>query len=147
MKISIDVDGTICELRQNGQSYADVAPLPGAVEKLKAFRRAGHYLILCTARHMSTCHGNVGMVVARQGKTLFEWLEKYEIPYDEIWFGKPHADVYIDDNAYRLTSWQQVSDDGSNLPVSREKQLALHSPAEQVASGSQPEVTAKPGAS
>jgi len=36
---------------------------------------------------MKTCNSNVGMVVARQGKTLFDWLEKHQIPYDEIWFG------------------------------------------------------------
>ena len=46
---------------------------------------------------MATCNSNVGMVVARQGKTLFDWLARNEIPYDELWFGKPHADVYLDD--------------------------------------------------
>ena len=46
------------------------------------------------------------------------------MPFDELWFGKPHADVYIDDNAYRFTTWDQIADDGSNLPLSREKALA-----------------------
>ena len=46
------------------------------------------------------------------------------MPYDEIWFGKPHADVYIDDNAYRFTSWNEVDGDGGNLPLSREKAAA-----------------------
>jgi capsule biosynthesis phosphatase len=123
MKIAIDIDGTICELRKNGEAYADVVPLPGAVAKLKALKGAGHYLILATARHMATCNGNVGQVMARQGKTLFQWLEKHDVPFDEIWFGKPHADVYIDDNAYRFTTWELIADDGSNLPISKEKQL------------------------
>lgn len=135
MKIAIDIDGTVCELRRPGQTYAEVLPLPGAVEKLKALKRAGHYLILLTARHMVTCNSNVGLVMARQGKTLFDWLAKFEIPYDEIWFGKPHADVYIDDNAYRFEAWDQIAGDGGNLPLSREKALAqkLGSP---VAAGS-----------
>jgi capsule biosynthesis phosphatase len=120
MKICIDVDGTICELRQPDQAYADVRPLPGAVEKLTALKQAGHYLILSTARHMATCNSNLGLVLARQGKTLFEWLETHRIPYDELWFGKPHADVYVDDNAYRFTNWDQIAADGSNLPLSRE---------------------------
>jgi len=121
MKICIDIDGVLCELRQAHQTYAEVQPLPGAVEKMKALKRAGHYLILCTARHMATCNSNTGLVVARQGKTLLDWLASQEIPYDEIWFGKPHADVYLDDNAHRFTSWDEISADGSNLPVSREK--------------------------
>jgi len=125
MKICIDIDGTICALRISGQSYADVEPLPGAVEKLTGFKRAGHYIILMTARHMATCQSNVGLVVARQGKTLIDWLERHGIPYDELWFGKPHADVYIDDNALRFESWDNVAGDGSNLPLSKEKALAL----------------------
>lgn len=123
MRIAIDIDGTICELRKGNATYADVLPLPGAVEKVRGLKEAGHYIILLTARHMKSCSGNVGLVVARQGKTLFAWLEKHGIPYDEIWFGKPHADIYIDDNGLRFTSWDQIAGDGSNLPVSKEKQL------------------------
>ena|ERR1700722_1910798 len=121
MKICIDIDGVLCELRRPDQTYAEVRPLPGAVEKMKSLKQAGNYLILCTARHMATCNSNVGLVVARQGKTLLDWLAKNEIPYDEIWFGKPHADVYVDDNGFRFTSWNEISADGSNLPLSREK--------------------------
>jgi len=124
VRIAIDIDGTICDLRKGNESYADVAPLPGAVEKIRGFRDAGHYIILLTARHMKTCNGNVGMVVARQGQTLFAWLEKHGIPYDEIWFGKPHADIYIDDNGVRFTTWEAIAGDGSNLPISKEKLLA-----------------------
>jgi capsule biosynthesis phosphatase len=129
MKICIDVDGVLCELRQSEQTYADVQPKPGAVDKMKSLKQAGHYLILCTARHMATCNSNIGLVTARQGKTLLDWLLKHEIPYDELWFGKPHADVYIDDNAYRFTSWAEIAPDGKNLPVSREKTLAENRPS------------------
>ena len=124
MKICIDVDGVLCELRRPEQTYAELQPVPGAVEKMNSLKQAGHYLILCTARHMATCNANVGMVVARQGKTLLDWLAKHNIPYDEIWFGKPHADVYLDDNGVRFTGWNDVSADGSNLPISREKARA-----------------------
>lgn len=124
MKICIDVDGVLCELRRPDQTYAEVRPLPGTVEKMQALKQAGHYLILCTARHMATCNSNVGLVVARQGKTLLDWLAANEIPYDEIWFGKPHADVYIDDNAFRFTGWNEIAGDGSSLPLSHEKSQA-----------------------
>jgi capsule biosynthesis phosphatase len=124
MKICIDLDGVICRLRRPGENYADLEPVPGAVEKLRALRAAGHYLIIATARHMKTCEGNVGRVVARQGAVTLNWLERHGIEYDEIYFGKPHAQVYLDDNACRFTGWDQIAGDGSNLPRSAEDQMA-----------------------
>jgi len=124
MRICIDLDGVVAELRKPGEQYADLAPVPGAVEKLKSLKAAGHYLILCTARHMKTCEGNVGLVVARQGRVTLDWLAKHGIPYDEMHFGKPHADIYLDDNAVRFNNWNEIAADGSNLPVSHETEKA-----------------------
>lgn len=122
MRICIDIDGTICALRTDGQTYADVLPLPGAVAKLKTMRANGHTIILHTARHMGTCAGNVGLVLARQGKVLFDWLERHDVPFDEIYFGKPQADLYIDDNALRFEGdWSSISAVASELPVSSER--------------------------
>lgn len=128
VRICIDLDGVICELRRPDQSYADLEPLPGAVERLRSLRAAGHYVILHTARHMKTCQGNVGLVVARQGLVTLEWLERHGVEYDEIHFGKPHADVYIDDNALRFTSWDEIDGDGGGLPRSHESTVAGDAP-------------------
>jgi len=124
MRICIDLDGVICRLREPGESYAELQPVPGAVDKLRQLKAAGHYLILCTARHMKTCEGNVGQVVARQGAVTLDWLARHNIEYDEIHFGKPHAQVYIDDNALRFESWNSIAGDGSNLPESAEASKA-----------------------
>jgi hypothetical protein len=48
---------------------------------------------------MKTHNGNIGKINADIGKITFDTLEKFNIPYDEIYFGKPHADFYIDDLA------------------------------------------------
>jgi capsule biosynthesis phosphatase len=124
MRICIDLDGVICRLREPDQSYEELEPVPGAVEKMRQLKAAGHYLIICTARHMKTCQGNVGQAVARQGAVTLEWLARHDIPYDEIHFGKPHAQVYIDDNAVRFESWNAIAPDGSTLPQSTEQQKA-----------------------
>lgn len=124
MRICIDLDGVICRLKNGPEGYADLLPVPGAVEKLRGLRRAGHYLIILSARHMKTCEGNVGKVIARQGATTLDWLTRHGVEYDEIHFGKPFADVYIDDNALRFESWESISDDGSSLPSSNESRLA-----------------------
>ena len=62
-RICIDLDGVICNLRRPGEDYADLLPVPGAVEKVRALRNAGHYVIINTARHMKTTGGNVGLAV------------------------------------------------------------------------------------
>ena len=46
---------------------------------------------------MKTHNGNVGKLMKDVGKITFDTLDKFNIPYDEIYFGKPEADIYIDD--------------------------------------------------
>ncbi len=62
---------------------------------------------------MRTHTGNVGTVLKDVGMVTFQQLAQYEIPYDEIHFGKPWADVYIDDLAVN-----------SNLDTMRGNRLA-----------------------
>ena len=121
MRICIDLDGVICRLREPGQDYADLAPVDGAIEKLRQLKAAGHYLIIHTARHMKTCQGNVGLVVARKGAVTLDWLARHGVPYDELYFGKPHAQVYIDDNAMCFQNWEEIAGDGSSFPRSTEE--------------------------
>ncbi len=111
MRICIDLDGVICYTRKEHEHYSDVKPIPEAAESIRNLKSAGHHIIIHTSRHMKTCESNVGMIVAKQGKTLIGWLEKHDIPYDELWFGKPLADVYIDDKALEFTRWDQALKD------------------------------------
>jgi capsule biosynthesis phosphatase len=110
MRLVIDLDGTICPTKQKHESYADLMPLPGAVEKLSEIKSAGHYIILSTARNMATQESNLGRVLKNVGKITLDWLEKHQIPYDEIYFGKPNADLYIDDRALRFEQWESVTE-------------------------------------
>jgi capsule biosynthesis phosphatase len=108
MRICLDIDGVIALLRNEEEEYSDVLPVAGVADSIKRLRQDGHYIILHTARHMRSCQGNEGLVIARQGLTLLAWLKSHDIEYDEIYFGKPYADVYIDDNAYRFIQWSDV---------------------------------------
>ncbi len=125
MRICIDLDGVIAQLKGKNESYAEIIPVPGAAEKIKQLKKNGHYIIIFTARHMKTCEGNVGAVIARQGKTTLDWLAKHEIPYDELIFGKPWADVYLDDNAQRFESWDAINGNGSSFQPSSETKKEL----------------------
>lgn len=120
MRICFDLDGVIAQLKAPGEGYLDVDPVPGAVEKMTELRSHGHYLIIHTARHMKTCEGNLGKVQAKIGKDTLEWLQMHSVPFDEIYFGKPWAQIYIDDNGFRFSSWENIADDGDGLPGNRE---------------------------
>lgn len=123
MRICIDLDGVICNLKASGETYSDVLPIEGAIEKIKELKNAGHYIIIYTARHMKSCEGNPSLVIAKIGQITLDWLSKYGVVYDEILFGKPWADIYIDDNALRFESWNNIENDGSNIPKSNEKTI------------------------
>jgi capsule biosynthesis phosphatase len=109
MRIAIDLDGTICSIKQEQASYADVVPLRGARERIAELRMDGHYIIIITARNMKTCDSNVGKVMKNVGKVTLEWLDTHGIEYDEIYFGKPNAEVYLDDRALRFSSWDSLT--------------------------------------
>jgi len=111
MRIVIDLDGVICEIKKENQSYVDLKPIPGSKEKISELRTKGHYIIISSSRHMATCNGNVGKLMKKIGKITLDWLEKYDIEYDEIYFGKPNGEVYIDDRAIRFTSWDEISEE------------------------------------
>lgn len=124
MRICIDIDGTICELRKPSQSYKDIKPIEEAAEKIRQLKAQGHYIILCTARHMKTCDGNVGKVIALQGYTLIKWLEQHSFEYDELLFGKPYADVYIDDKALEFGgSWSETYNKLNALNLNNKENL------------------------
>lgn len=118
MRIAVDLDGTICPIKNPDQAYGDLEPLPGAAEALRELRRQGHIVIIQTARNMKTCQANLGRVLKNVGLITLEWLERYGIEYDEIYFGKPNAEVYIDDRALRFASWQEL-DEARLLDVAR----------------------------
>ncbi len=109
MRIVVDLDGTICPIKQPEESYAELKPLPGAVERIREFRAAGHYVVIVTARNMATCQSNLGIVMKNVGKITLDWLAQYGIEYDEIHFGKPNAHVYIDDRGLRFSSWGDIT--------------------------------------
>lgn len=111
MRIIVDLDGTICPIKKEGESYNDLTVIEGAAEKLHELRKQGHYIIIQTARNMATCESNIGKVMKNVGKITLDWLERNNIEYDEIFFGKPNGEIYIDDRALRFESWDHINED------------------------------------
>lgn len=118
MRICIDLDGTICEIKKPDESYADVKVKPGAKKRIDALKAAGHTIIINTARNMQSQGHNVGKVLKNVGKITLEWLEQNGIQYDEIFFGKPNADITIDDRVIRFEDWDSISEERILLAAS-----------------------------
>ena len=97
MRICFDLDNTLVTFPKIKGDYNTVEPIIKNIEYLRYLKSFGHTIIIYTARRMKTHRGNTGKLMADIGKITFDTLEKFSIPYDEIYFGKPQADVYIDD--------------------------------------------------
>ena len=99
-----DIDGTICPIKTSEEKYEDMVPYPEIVEKIRYYKQNGARIILFTSRNMNTYKGNLGAINKNTARILLEWLDKWEIPYDEIYYGKPwpgHKGFYVDDRAVR----------------------------------------------
>ena len=99
-----DVDGTLCPIKNKEEKYEDLIPNEEMVNKLKFYKENGAKIVLFSSRNMNSYNGNLGLINANTALIMQNWLKKWEIPYDEILFGKPwpgHRGLYIDDRSVR----------------------------------------------
>ena len=99
-----DIDGTLCPIKKKDERYEDLVPYPDMLEKLRYYKENGARIVLYTSRNMNTYNGNIGLINANTAGVILEWLKKWDIPYDEIIYGKPwpgHNGFYVDDRTVR----------------------------------------------
>jgi len=90
-----DVDGTLCT-NTDGE-YEKAEPYPNVIAQVNALYDGGHRIILHTAR---------GSTTGIDWCTLTEQqLQTWGVRYHELRFGKPYADVYVDDKAINSRQW------------------------------------------
>jgi capsule biosynthesis phosphatase len=99
IRVCFDLDNTLVTYPMVAGDYSTVQPIVRNIELLRKLHAQGHTIIIYTARRMTTHGGNVGRVIADIGAVTIETLKKFEIPYHELYFGKPMAQIYIDDRA------------------------------------------------
>ena len=99
-----DIDGTLCPIKKKDERYEDLVPYKNMVDKLRYYKANGAKIVLFTSRNMNSYNGNIGIINKKTAKILLDWLDKWEIPYDEIIYGKPwpgHKGFYVDDRTIR----------------------------------------------
>lgn len=114
MSFIFDVDGTLCPIKKKDEEYADLVPYSEMIEKIREYKADGAKIVLFTSRNMNSYGGNIGLINANTAKIMTAWLDKWEIPYDEIVYGKPwpgHKGFYVDDRTVRPDEFLSMSVD------------------------------------
>ena len=88
MKIVIDIDNTICTQEKD---YSDAKPYMNRIKKINELYKEGNEIIFFTARGTDT---------GLDWKDITEkQIKKWGVKYHGLIFGKPSADIYIDDRS------------------------------------------------
>lgn len=120
-----DIDGTLCPIKNKTEKYEDVIPYQKVIEKLRFYKERGAKIVLFTSRNMNSYNGNLGLINKNTAKILLAWLDKWDIPYDEILYGKPwpgHKGFYVDDRTIRPDEFVDCSPDELNQICEKSKE-------------------------
>ena len=109
-RIIMDLDDTICQT-ENGD-YINSKPVPEVIEKMHEYKRLGFEIAINTSRNMRTYQGNTGKITANTLPIILKWLAQHNVPYDEIYVGKPWCGMegfYVDDRSIRPDEFVNLS--------------------------------------
>ncbi|MBR1416476.1 MAG: capsular biosynthesis protein [Bacilli bacterium] len=99
-----DIDSTICPAKKTNERYEDLIPYKKMIDKITMYKNKGYKIVLFTSRNMRTYEGDLDKILKYTKPILEKWLKKWNIPYDEVIYGKPWPGkdgFYIDDRAIR----------------------------------------------
>ncbi len=123
-KIVFDVDDTICSnIRRTG--YENCIPDFEVIKKINHLHDdLGFTIVFHSARGMVSCNGDIDKIIKKNKQVLEDWLAKHDVHYDELIFGKPIADLYVDDKALNVADFKTeefgvLHGGGSNKPIYR----------------------------
>lgn len=109
--IVMDLDGTLT-VEQPGVPYADLLPNMAVVKTLLRYRADGFNIAIYTARNMRTHAKSIGRINAVTLPEIIVWLQRHDIPFDEVYVGKPWPETdgfYVDDRAIRPDEFVNLS--------------------------------------
>jgi capsule biosynthesis phosphatase len=111
-RIIIDLDGTIASAKSD--SYEDCLVITAVADRIRFYKGLGFIISIHTSRNMNSFLNNVGKITAVTVPIISDWLNKHDIPYDEIWIGKPwcgNDGFYVDDRSIRPDEFISMSYD------------------------------------
>ncbi len=91
--LGIDFDGVIHDAKHPLPGKRMGAPIEGALQALARLRMRGDKIIIFSVKDT---------------KIIKDWMDFYQLPYDDITNQKPDADVFLDDKAIRFENWDDA---------------------------------------
>tara|TARA_Y100000591_G_scaffold325628_2_gene346874 strand:+ start:1744 stop:2055 length:312 start_codon:yes stop_codon:yes gene_type:complete len=96
MKIfCFDIDGTLCTKSETDYSLAE--PYVERINQVNKLYEEGNKIILFTARGSKTGLNHENLTKIQ--------LKQWGVKFNELLFGKPNADYYIDDKSFDYFNW------------------------------------------
>ena len=121
-RIIFDIDDTLSF--SSAGDYKNAIPCRSMVRAIQKYKSEGYEIVLNTSRNMRTYSGNVGKINANTLPVIIDWLNRHEIPFDEIYTGKPWCGFegfYVDDKAIRPREFVENSYDEILKILERDK--------------------------
>jgi capsule biosynthesis phosphatase len=121
-KLVVDLDGTLTQA--NTSDYKNVLPRKDVIAQIQKYKEIGFSIVIATARNMRTYEGNVGKINIHTLPVITNWLDRHNVPYDEVIVGKPwcgHEGFYIDDRAIRPSEFVNLTFDEINRLIEQDK--------------------------
>ena len=100
IKLVFDIDDTICD--NKNRDYENAIPKTEVINKINNLHKQGAKITLYTSRGMVSCNGDIEKIIAKNKAILERWLLKNNVQYDDLIFGKPLGDMYIDDKCINV---------------------------------------------
>ena len=103
MRIIIDLDNTLTH-EDILVPYEEKIPNTKVINKLREYKNLGFGITIYSSRNMNTYKGNIGIINVETIPKIIQWLEKNNVPFDEVIIGKPwcgEEGFYVDDKAIR----------------------------------------------
>jgi histidinol phosphatase-like enzyme len=114
MKLVFDIDGTICTQPSSGD-LEDAEPLKDRIAMVNKLKDNGATIVYFTSRGMKFEDEDGDNVDKKVKKLTKKQLEDWGAEYDFLIFGKPNADVYIDNKALNADDlFQGLAGESSN---------------------------------
>lgn len=118
-KVVFDLDHTLCvpvegcdQGENKHQKYIDALPVDNVVARLRELHAQGFEIIIHTSRNMRTYDGDENLIREHTLPLIHDWLERHQIPYDEVVVAKPWCGFdgfYVDDRSIRPSELTRMS--------------------------------------
>ena len=121
-RLIVDLDNTISYTIKG--DYVNSKPIEQTINMLRKYHDEGWEIVINSSRNMRTYDANVGKINIYTLPNIISWLNKYNVPYDEIIVGKPwcgYDGFYIDDKAIRPSEFHSMNEKEIHLLLEKEK--------------------------